>query len=93
MQGQHYGSRVDKCLPEDEGNGSGGGGGLHWEMALSIVIVRLSRPSRPPGVHKCLLPRPDQAFVATCYVLSPIASGLMGRTPGTHLALCVCNSL
>jgi hypothetical protein len=31
------------------------------------------------------------AFVATCYVFSPIASRLMGRTPGTHvLALLVC---
>jgi hypothetical protein len=66
-------------------------------MALPIVIVRLSRPSAPPlgpgCINACFPVCTDQAFVATCYVLSPIASGLMGRTPGTHLALCVCNSL
>ena len=41
----------------------------------------------------CFADASNQAFVATCYVFSPIASRLMGRTPDTHvLALCVHNS-
>jgi len=66
-----------------------------------LLSARRAVPHSRPGALRgfvfgtdgsvLLTPRID-AFVATCYVFSPIASRLMGRTPGTHvLALLVCS--
>lgn len=71
------------------------------EPVLLLPARRAVPHSRPVALRgpcfwnrrQCFADASNQAFIATCYVFSPIASRLMGRTPGTHvLALCVHNS-
>lgn len=74
---------------------------IRFVEPVLLLSARRAVPHSRPGALRgfvfgtdgsvLLTPRID-AFVATCYVFSPIASRLMGRTPGTHvLALLVCS--
>lgn len=63
-----------------------------WGSSIDWGTLEQKEALHHPAAQVCSADASNQAFLATCYVFSPIASRLMGRTPGTHvLALCVYN--